>query len=172
MQRQSVAYDHRLNKTLEILGNMGLLLAGTKDTGESNAMVIGWGTVGIVWGRPMFVVLVRPSRYTYSFIESSQEFTVNVPTPEMREFVDVCGTRSGRDLDKFGEYGVATSAGHHVSTVTVDDCPMVYECRVVHWNDILPPNLDAEAEQRFYGGEDYHRVYFGEIVGTYASPDF
>jgi flavin reductase (DIM6/NTAB) family NADH-FMN oxidoreductase RutF len=172
MERQPVPYDHQLSKTLRALTRPGLLLVGTKRTGESNVMTIGWGTVGNIWGEPMFVVLVRPSRFTYEFIEDSKEFTVNVPTPEMTRWVAVCGSKSGRDLDKFGEYAVATSPGLHVQTATIDDCPMVYECRVMHWNDVIPAHLASEAEWSFYRGQDYHRVYFAKILGAYASPDY
>jgi len=172
MQRQAVAYDHQLNKTLSALRNPGLLLVGTRRSGESNVMTIGWGTVGIVWGEPMFIVMVRPSRHTYGFIEESHEFTVNVPTDEMRQWVAVCGSKSGRDVDKFGSYDVTTSPGQKVHTATIDACPMVYECRVAHWNDLIPGNLAREAEVRFYRGEDYHRVYFGQILGAYASADY
>ncbi len=172
MERQSVPYDHQLGKTLSMLHRPGLLLVGTMPSGESNVMTIGWGTVGIIWGRPIFIVMVRPSRHTYGFIEEAQEFTVNVPTPDMDEWVAVCGSKSGRDMDKFGEYDMAISPGQDVTTVTIDDCPMVYECRVMHRNDVLPPNLASEAEWSFYRGQDYHRVYFGEILGTYASDDY
>ncbi|GAG03898.1 unnamed protein product, partial [marine sediment metagenome] len=96
MERVRVDYDHRLSKTLALLANPGLLLASTKRSGASNVMTIGWGSVGIIWGKPLFVVLVRPSRYTYGFIHDSGVFTVNVPTEEMREWVNLCGTRSGR----------------------------------------------------------------------------
>lgn len=172
MQRQAVPFDHQLGKTLATMENTGLLLVSTRRSGESNVMTIGWGTVGNIWGVPVFIVLVRPSRYTYGFIEESHEFTVNVPPPELRDWVAVCGSRSGRDLDKFGSYGVATTPGQHVHAVTIDPCPMVYECRVLHWNDVIPANLASQAEWSFYRGEDYHRVYFGEIVGAYASPDY
>jgi flavin reductase (DIM6/NTAB) family NADH-FMN oxidoreductase RutF len=172
MERQSVPYDHQLSKVLGALRQPGLLLVGTKPSGESNVMTIGWGTVGIIWGKPIFIVMVRPSRHTYEFIEESQEFTVNVPAADMTKWVAVCGSKSGRDMDKLGEYDVATTPGQHVQTVTIDDCPMVYECRVMHWNDVIPPNLAPEAEWSFYRGQDYHRVYFGEILGTYASPDY
>jgi flavin reductase (DIM6/NTAB) family NADH-FMN oxidoreductase RutF len=145
---------------------------GTRRSGESNVMTIGWGTVGIIWGEPMFLVMVRPSRYTYGFIEDSHEFTVNVPTDEMRQWVAVCGSKSGRDLDKFATYDVATSPGQKVHTATIAACPMVYECRVVHWNDLIPGNLSPEAEVSFYRGEDYHRIYFGQILGAYASADY
>ncbi len=172
MQRPPVPYDHQLSKTLSTLVRPGLLLVGTRPSGESNVMTIGWGTVGVVWGKPTFVVLVRPSRHTFGFIEDSHEFTVNVPAADMREWVGVCGSKSGRDLDKFAAYGIATSPGQNVQTATIDACPMVYECRVVHWSDMIPANLVPEAETSFYRGQDYHRMYFGQILGAYAASDY
>ena len=172
MERKQVSYDHRLNKTLALLGDPGLLLASTKRSGDSNVMTIGWGTVGITWGKPIFVVLVRPSRYTYEFIEDSGAFTVNVPTEEMRRWVSVCGTRSGRDLDKFAAHNMTTSPGQMVDAVTIDASPMVYECKVVHCNDVVPANLSREIEVGSYGGHNYHRVYYGEILGAYASEGY
>lgn len=171
-RREAVPYDHRLSKTLALLARPGLLLATTRRSGESNVMVIGWGTVGIVWGQPIFQVLVRPSRYTYELLEESREFTVNVPAEAMGEWVTVCGTRSGRDIDKLGAYGVAVSRGKKVSTITLDESPLVYECRVVHHNDVLPPHLEPTINARAYANRDYHRIYWGEIVGTYAVDDY
>lgn len=172
MDRKKVSPDHGYSKTLERLADPGLLLASTDSAGKSNVMTIGWGTMGIIWGKPCFVVLVRPSRYTYRFIEDSQVYTVNVPTPEMSDYVTMCGTRSGRDLDKIGEYDVDVSMGQVVEAITIDDAPMVYECRVLHHNDLIPANLEQGVEERFYGGADYHRVYFGEIVGAYAADSY
>lgn len=172
MERKQVPYDYKYSKTLDRLGDTGILLASTDSEGKSNVMTIGWGTLGIIWGKPCFLVLVRPSRYTYRFIEESQAFTVNVPSPEMADWVNVCGTRSGRDVDKIAEYDVSVSMGQNVEAIVIDDAPMVYECRVLHHNDLIPANLDAGVEKSFYGGEDYHRVYFGEIVGAYAADSY
>jgi len=170
MERISVPYHHDLQKVLDKLANPGLLLVATKRSGQANVMTIGWGTVGIIWGRPIFVVMVRPSRYTYEFIEESQAFTVNVPAERMRKWVGVCGTRSGRDIDKFAEYGIETSPCSTVESVTIDACPMVYECQVVHHNDVIAPNLAPEIEVGSYGGADYHRIYYGQILGAFAAP--
>ena len=172
MNRTRVSFDYKLDKTLALLADPGLLLASTKRSGESNVMTIGWGVAGIIWGKPLFAVLVRPSRYTYEFIEDSGEFTVDVPTEEMRRWVAMCGSRSGRHLDKFGTYGMSTSAGQTVSAVTIDACPMVYECKVVHHNDVIPANLAPEIESSSYGGSNYHRVYYGEILGAYAAESY
>jgi flavin reductase (DIM6/NTAB) family NADH-FMN oxidoreductase RutF len=171
MHRDPVPYDHQISKTLSTLKDMGLLLAATDKT-RSNVMTIGWGTIGIIWGQPIFVVMVRPSRFTYGLIDNTLEFTVNVPTPDMRRWVGICGARSGRDMDKFGEFGMSVTPGQHVNAVTIDACPMVYECRSVHHNDLIPENLEAAAEKRFYGGQDYHRLFFGQILGSYAAADY
>jgi flavin reductase (DIM6/NTAB) family NADH-FMN oxidoreductase RutF len=129
-------------------------------------MVIGWASIGVIWGLPVMVVLVRPSRYTYGFIEETGLFTVNVPTPEMRELVQVCGTRSGRDVDKLAQ--VETSMGQKVACVTLDASSVIYECQVVHRNDVVPSALLPEIASRAYPQGDYHRLYYGQIVGTYA----
>ena len=168
MARREVRYADVFDKTIEMLGGGGLLLASTKRAGESNLMTIGWGTIGIIWSKAELVILVRPSRYTYEFIEDSGEFTVNVPTPEMAEFVLFCGTNSGRDVDKLATFDVATTPGQKVSSITIDACPMVYECRVSHKNDVIPEELVGDIVPSYYSGGDFHRVYYGEIVGTYA----
>jgi flavin reductase (DIM6/NTAB) family NADH-FMN oxidoreductase RutF len=166
MARNEVPYTHQLDKTLDTLAHGGLLLASTRSDGRSNAMTIGWATVGVIWGLPIVVVLVRPSRYTYSFIEDSKVFTVNVPSPEMADFVQLCGTRSGRDVDKLAQ--VATSMGQKVNCVTLGACPLVYECQVVHWNDVQPSVLAPSILSSAYARDDFHRLYYGRIMGTFA----
>jgi flavin reductase (DIM6/NTAB) family NADH-FMN oxidoreductase RutF len=170
MARNKVHYTHDLDKTLAALKKGGLFLASTKRSGESNVMTIGWGTVGTIWGKLSFIVLVRPSRYTYEFIEDSGEFTVNVPAPgaEMREWLSFCGTKSGRDVDKFTELGMAISPGQNVDSITIDKCPQVYECKVVHYNDVIPDNLAPDIVSGSYPRGDFHRIYFGEILGVYG----
>lgn len=172
MERSLVAYDHGIQKTLAALPSPGLLLAARKRSGQVNVMTIGWGALGIIWGKPIFTVLVRPSRYTYEFIEDAGAFTVNVPSENMREWVTLCGTHSGRDLDKFTAYHMSVSPAKRVPSITIDACPMVYECKVVHHNDVIPAHLSAEIEAKAYHGANYHRIYFGEILGAYAAPEF
>ena len=171
MDRREVPFTHDFENTMTYMAKGGLLLASTKRSGESNLMTIGWGTIGITWGRPLFYVLVRPSRYTYEFIEDSGEFTVNVPTRELNRFVGYCGSKSGRDVDKLAEFNIASSPGNKVNSITVDPCPLVYECVVVHKNDIIPAELASDIVTSAYSAGDFHRVYYGEILGTYAHPE-
>jgi flavin reductase (DIM6/NTAB) family NADH-FMN oxidoreductase RutF len=53
----------------------------------------------------------------------------------------------------------------------VAECPIVYQCQVVHSNDVVPPRLAGEIQAGFYKSGDYHRVYFGRIVGVRIDPD-
>jgi len=56
-----------------------------------------------------------------------------------------------------------------VKTVTIDACPLVYECQVIQKNDVNPEEFDASIPPRFYTRGDFHRVYYGEIMGTFAA---
>ncbi|TKJ45032.1 flavin reductase, partial [Candidatus Aerophobetes bacterium Ae_b3b] len=90
MREVDIGFTRYLRETFKMMNETGLLLV-SGDMEKSNVMTIGWGTSGIIWGKPVFIVLVRPSRYTYGFIEKIGQFTVNVPFPEMEEIVSFCG---------------------------------------------------------------------------------
>ncbi|TET93780.1 flavin reductase family protein, partial [Candidatus Aerophobetes bacterium] len=77
MREVDMDFTRYLKETFEMMNEVGLLLA-SGDMDKSNVMAIGWGTAGIIWGKPVFIVLVRPSRYTYGLIEKIGQFTVNV----------------------------------------------------------------------------------------------
>ncbi|MCD6170595.1 MAG: flavin reductase family protein [Candidatus Latescibacteria bacterium] len=170
MQKLEVGYTEYMKETLNAL-NSGLLLVSADKEGRPNVMTIGWGCIGVIWGRPMFVVMVRPSRFTYGLIEQSGEFTVNLPPRELAETVAFCGSVSGRDCDKFRERGLTPVAGRSVKSPIIEECLVHYECRVVHRNDVLPKELFTDIVSEFYPGGDFHRVYFGQITSVSASPE-
>lgn len=117
------------------------------------------------------VVLVRPSRYTFGCIERYGCFTVNVPTKAMRETCLLCGSKSGRDVDKFAECGLTAEKAATVQAPVVAECPLVYECSVVHVYDVAPNALAEEIRRAAYPQGDYHRVYYGKILAARAEPD-
>jgi len=166
-----VAYTDYLQETIKMLGNGGLLLASADAQGKPNAMTIGWGTIGIIWSKPIFVVLVRPSRYTYSLIEITDDFTVNVPTPELADKVLYFGTVSGRDQNKFKQKGLTATPSKKVKSPIVEECVIHYECKVVHKNDVIPDELIDEILKSSYPQGNFNRIYYGEILATYADVD-
>ncbi len=164
-------YTDFLRETLDVMRKDGLLLVSIDAAGKPNTMAIGWGTIGVIWGKPIFIVLVRPSRYTHGFMEQADDFTVNVPPPELSDIVAFCGRVSGRDHDKFNEKGLVTVPGKKVKSPIIEQCVIHYECKVVHKNSVLKNELASSIIAAYYPKGDLHTVYFGEIVAVYASRD-
>ncbi len=169
MDKRDIVYTRYLSQTFHNMRQTGLLLASTDGKGKNNIMAIGWGVVGIIWRKPVFMVLVRPSRFTYQLIETTKDFTVNVPSQELEEVVSFCGSISGRRCDKFKEQKLTAIEGKKVKSPIVDECLIHYECRVIHKNDVVPSELAPDIPPMFYSGGNYHRLFFGQILSAYAS---
>ena len=162
--REQVGTFDLFTETVAKQSSSGLLLvAGEK----GNPMTIGWGTIGIIWGKPIFIVLVRPSRYTFSLMEKHDEFSVNVPPESLAKQVAFCGTRSGRDIDKVAECGFTLEKGKKISIPYIKECTIHYECKTVYKNNVINAALDREIVSTTYPSGDFHTVYFGEILGVY-----
>ena len=87
------------NFTEEI--NKGALLSAAKENGKVNTMTVSWGTSGVLWNKRVVTVFVRPQRYTYEFCEEASTFTLSFFSEERKETLAFCGTKTGRDVDKF-----------------------------------------------------------------------
>ena len=153
-------------ETLNALGNPGLLLVSLDRTQRPNVMTIGWGALGIFWQRPVFVVPVRHSRYTYGCIQATGDFTVNVLPRDLAAAASFCGSVSGRDHDKFAEANLTAAAALRVKSPIIEECVIHYECKVVHANDLVPEAAAPEILSGNYSSGDYHRFFFGEIVSV------
>jgi flavin reductase (DIM6/NTAB) family NADH-FMN oxidoreductase RutF len=149
----------------------GLLLATTGSDGKPNVMTIGWGLIGSVWARPVFLTLVRPSRYSYSLLEQVGDFTVNVLPPELSAAAAHCGSVSGRKHNKFRESKLTSIPAHEVRSPIIQECLIHYECRTVQRVDMDPNALMQSIKAQFYKAGDFHRLYFGEIVACFADDD-
>lgn len=150
----------------------GILLT-TKAGGKANTMTIGWGTVGVQWGKPIFIAFVRESRYTKQLLEENGEFTVNVPLGEAdKNIISVCGTKSGRDTDKLAALGLTVEAGKTVDVPAIKELPLTLECKVIYKQDQEPSAIFPEYDERYYAKGtrnegDYHTAYYGEITAAY-----
>ena len=150
----------------------GALLTTCAD-GEVNTMTIGWGLIGVVWGRPVFQVLVRESRHTKKLLEKHGEFTVNVAMDEnVKNILAVCGTKSGRNMDKIKELGLTLEEGKTVSVPAIRQLPLTLECKVIYKQDQDPAAIAKENDDRYYAKGtpnegDYHTAYYGQITAAY-----
>ena len=134
--------------------------------GRRNTMTIGWAALGICWRKPVFMIAVRNSRYTYEIIEKAKDFTVTLPGKNMQDEIFYCGTKSGRDVDKFKECELKTAAAQEVASPIIDTPGMHIECKIVYKTAMDPANLD-KAFESLYPDKDYHTLYFGEVVACY-----
>lgn len=167
MEIEDIGVFAEFPETIARLNDPGaLLVAGVS---EPNVMTIGWGMPGIIWGLPIFTIFVRPSRFTHHLLEEHQEFTINIPTRDMAAEVMICGTKSGRELDKFAECGFTLESGHKVEVPHIVQCPIYYECRTVHKNAVIADRLKRKIRSTYYGSGDLHDVYYGEILGVYKN---
>lgn len=132
-----------------------------------NTMTIGWATIGYVWQRPVLMVAVRNSRHTFGLIEKATDFTVSIPLDEKwKDAVQYCGTKSGRDVDKFKECGLQTAASRQVASPIIQIPGLHFECTIVLKTPMDPAVMHQDLE-KIYPKEDYHTLYFGEIMACY-----
>lgn len=148
----------------QVLHGEGAFLVAVDRTGRPNAMTIGWLELGTVWARPVCQVLVRPSRYTHGCIEASGAFTVNVPLGTMKDELAFCGSRSGRDVDKFAALGLQTLPGGEVGVPLLAGCAIAYACRIVARAELKPDGiLDEGIRAKYYARGDLHTLFYGEV---------
>jgi flavin reductase (DIM6/NTAB) family NADH-FMN oxidoreductase RutF len=134
-----------------------------------NTMTIGWATIGYVWKKPIMTVAVRLSRYTSKLIENAADFTVSIPATDMADELTFCGTRSGRDYDKFKACKLEPVAGQAVVSPIIKLAGLHYECKIIYKSALDPAYFDPDYEPEIYPAKDYHTLYFGEIVACYET---
>ena len=120
-----------LEHATEILQGVqkGVLLT-TKHGDRVNSMTISWGTLGIEWGKPLFTAFVRQHRFTKEFLEATGEFSVNISVGEFdKNIIALCGSKSGRDMDKIAELGLTLEDPEVVAAPGIRELPLTLECK-------------------------------------------
>jgi flavin reductase (DIM6/NTAB) family NADH-FMN oxidoreductase RutF len=128
-----------------------VLLVTTRDArGRDNILTVSWAGVACT-SPPMVTVSLRQSRYSHAAVLEAKEFVVNLPTSKQREAVELCGTASGKDTDKFARSGLQKLPASVVAAPLIAECPINLECRVRH---VLPLGS--------------HDLFVAEVVKTHA----
>lgn len=156
--------------------NKGILL---NTQGERfNSMVIGWGHFGRIWNLPTFAVYVREGRFTREILDKTKEFIISAfegdPDPEISR---VCGTLSGRNVDKEKEAGLTLVPGNQVNVCGIKEYPITLECKVLYRQpqdlSLIPEDLcktyyPQDVDSSFHrANRDAHIMYIGQIVDAY-----
>ena len=146
-----------------------LVTAGTKD--GFNTMTASWGGIGWLWNKPVAFIFIRPERFTYEFVEKSDFLTLSFLGEENKKIHDVCGSKSGREVDKVKETGLKplfTDQGN----VLFEQARLSLECKKLYANTIKESCfLDKKLIEKWYGGAHggFHKMYVAEIVNIWAN---
>jgi flavin reductase (DIM6/NTAB) family NADH-FMN oxidoreductase RutF len=165
-----------------------LLAAGNKE--KSNAMTIGWGGIGTLWGRTALTVYVAEKRYTKEFLDKAEYFTVmafDVKDSRSAEgrlqgkkVLNYMGTKSGRDADRSATQGdacpdkKAQALGLHTAYTTngtpyYTEATMVIECKIMYAAPFEPQYFKSDAPKKMYANfpAGIHSMYIGEVVNAW-----
>lgn len=100
------------------------------DMKNSNIATIAW--TGIINSEPMIVyVSIRPSRFSSEIITKTKEFVINLPDEKMVKIADFCGTKSGREVDKFEKCNLTKRQSEKINAPYIEECPINLECKVL-----------------------------------------
>lgn len=122
--------------------------------GRPNIITVAWaGTV--CTNPPMLSISVRPERYSYPILKETGEFVVNLTTRELAFATDYCGVKSGRDVDKFKELGLAPLKAEHVGAPLIAESPVNIECKV---REVLPLGS--------------HHMFLADVVAVHADEKY
>ena len=137
-----------------------LITAGTVE--NCNTMTASWGGLGILWNKPMAIAYIRPQRYTKQFVDENEYFTLTFFSDDYRKELALCGTKSGRDVDKVKQCGF-TVAEAEGGAPYFEQAELVLVCRKRMVLPMDPAAMPDEVKEKHYKG-DYHDIYWGEIV--------
>lgn len=160
LEFRSIDPDSIKDNVFKLIGKDWMLItAGTKDS--YNTMTASWGGMGILWDKKVCITFIRPTRYTFEFLEKSEVYTLSFLEEQYRDILMYCGTKSGRDVNKVAETSLTPVFGD--GTVYFAEARLVIECRKIYFQDIQPDKFLDKTIHEYYPKKDYHRIYIGEI---------
>ena len=173
--KEKIRLEDYAQKITEALPQ-GILLNTNGD--KFNSMVIGWGALGRVWNLPAYTVYVRENRYTRAQLDKMGEFTISVPLDgPVPEIARICGSLSGRDIDKAEAARLTLEEAEVIRTPGVRQYPLTLECRVLYAQrqdlSLLPEDIQKAMYPQDVDGShpmanrDPHTAYIGQIVAAY-----
>ncbi|HIU64951.1 MAG TPA: flavin reductase family protein [Candidatus Avacidaminococcus intestinavium] len=139
------------------------LLIGAGDEQKVNMMTASWGTLGILWGKPVATVVIRPQRYTLELVDQQEYFTLNFFANDKKAVLNYCGAHSGRDVDKVKVTGLTPV--FDVEAPYFAEAKLVFICKKLYKSVLKPAEfIDQTIDATWYKEQDYHEVFTGEII--------
>jgi flavin reductase (DIM6/NTAB) family NADH-FMN oxidoreductase RutF len=159
-------------RPFELLDLEWALLVAGRD--RPNPMTVSWGGFGTLWHLPVITVYVRHSRHTHSLLVERPEFSLSFLSAEHRGALELCGTRSGRDTDKWRETGLTASASDTIQVPRIAEAHLAFECRLLTHVDLDPEGLPGSIVEEFYkqDPDNPHGAFIGQVLAAHATERF
>lgn len=142
----------------ETIGKQWMLITAGEE--KVNTMTASWGGLGILWGKPVAYVFIRPQRYTKEFVDSCATFSLSFLGEEYREQLQYLGRVSGRDEDKILKSGLHLVRSG--KTPYFEESESVLICEKMYRQPLDPNSFFVDSEP-WYSKQDYHDMYVAEI---------
>lgn len=151
-----------LNKSpFQLIGKEWMLITAKKGD-EVNAMTASWGGFGVMWGKNVAYVVIRPQRYTKEFVDYADNFSLTFFDKSFKKQLSYIGSVSGRTEDKIGKSNLTVQLSDNVPYF--DEGNLVVICKKLYAQDFKPENFIAgELDKEWYAQKDYHTLYIAEI---------
>lgn len=161
--------DVKENAVDLLASQWALVTAGNKDS--FNTMTVSWGSIGELWGVDCATIYIRPQRYTDEFIDSNDYFTISFYPSELKNQIHgVCGSKSGRDVDKVAQAGITPAFDENAPYF--EEAKLVLVCKKMAKSKFEPANLcDDSIVDKWYPLNDYHNIYYGAIEKVLIKED-
>ncbi|MBE6928749.1 MAG: flavin reductase family protein [Ruminococcaceae bacterium] len=144
-----------------MIGDQWMLITAEKE-GRVNAMTASWGGVGVLWGKKVAYIFIRPQRFTKEFVDASATLSLCFMPESQRANLKYFGSVSGRDEDKVSKTGLTVCHDGGTPYFGESDCVMI--CRKLYSQTLDPAGfVDQSIDAACYGAKDYHEVYVCEI---------
>ena len=167
---KEIATSELKDNVFEAIGKEWMLVTAGKPE-KFNMMTASWGGIGVLWGKPVAFVFIRPERYTFQFVEQGDMLTLSFLGEEHKDVHKVCGSKSGRDTDKVASAGLKPVFTPH-GNVAYEQARLTLECRKLYADMIRPEQfVDRQALARWYGESHggYHKMYVVEIMHAWVN---
>ena len=139
-----------------------LISAKDKKSDKFNMMTASWGMMGNMWGKPVFMCVIRPHSYTYQFAKNNDIATFTFFDEKYREALQFCGSKSGRDFDKAKETGL-TPLLDIGEAVYFDEAELVIVGKKLYADEFKEKNFITD-ENGWYPAKDFHTMFIYEII--------
>ena len=141
-----------------------LITAGTVE--KHNAMTASWGNLGVLWHKPVATVYVRPQRFTKTFLDKEDFFTISFYDESKKDALLFYGQNSGKDIDKDSKTNFVAKSFDR--SVAFEEADLVFVCKKTFCDQMNPNKiLNKTIIKDIYENNDFHYIYIGEIVAVF-----